>query len=243
MLLRRHCTLISGLLLLAACGVQGCLALVWLGAVGIDATRTSDVEFHSFENASVAAQQEQTLASVESIAVMPFLDDPVMAERWTAVLQQITDLRVVSPSSGMWPGGDGDERIAALAQRVSVDLQVDCVLFGSVVGQESRNSFAGVKERFSRRLYLHLMSASGSLMWKAELPFTMVKGGKDLDEGWVTQALLTHVLAHADEVGLAELGAKYRRAAASFYYARGVRPSTGAAITDGRTSSWYGGTQ
>lgn len=44
-------------------------------------------------------------------------------------------------------------------------------------------------------------------MWKTELSCTTVKGVKDLDEGMVTKALLTHVMAHANELGLAELGA------------------------------------
>ena len=42
-------------------------------------------------------------------------------------------------------------------------------------------------------------------MWKTELPFTMVKGTKGMDEEFVTQALLTHVRAQANELGLAEL--------------------------------------
>lgn len=203
---------IFGGFLLSASSVQGCMAIVWLGAVGIDVTRTSDVEFHSFENSSVDVQQKQNLTSVKSIAVIPFAGDPVMAERWTAVLQQITDLRVVSPSAVTRPGGSGDDRIA-LAQRLSAEFQVDCVLFGSVAGQEPQKSFAGVKERSLRRMYLHLVSAEGALMWKSELPFTMVKGAKNLDEDMVTQALLTHVQAHADEVGLSELGARAQRTA------------------------------
>jgi len=44
-------------------------------------------------------------------------------------------------------------------------------------------------------------------MWKTELSYTTVKGVKDLDEEMVTKALLTHVRAYANELGLAELGA------------------------------------
>jgi hypothetical protein len=212
LLIHIHRVAILGLLLLSVCGIQGCLTVVWLGAVGIDVTRTSDVEFHSFENSSVEGPQEQNLASVKSIAVMPFAGDPVMAERWTAVLQHITDLRVVSPSGVTRSGVSGDER-SELALRISAESQVDCVLFGTVADQEAKNSFAGLKESTSRRLYLHLVSAEGSLMWKTELPFTMVKGAKHLDEEMVTQALLTHVRAHANEVGLAGLGASTQRTA------------------------------
>jgi hypothetical protein len=46
-------TVIVGLLLLSALGMQGCVAIVWLGAVGIDRTQTSDIEFQPFENSWV----------------------------------------------------------------------------------------------------------------------------------------------------------------------------------------------
>lgn len=50
-------------------------------------------------------------------------------------------------------------------------------------------------------------------MWKTELPYTIVKGAKDLDEEMVTEALLTHVKAHANELGLVELVATTMQAA------------------------------
>ena len=50
-------------------------------------------------------------------------------------------------------------------------------------------------------------------MWKTELPYTIVRGAKDLDEEIVTKALLTHVRAHANELELAELGATTIQAA------------------------------
>lgn len=213
MILHIHRTAILGLLLLSAFGMQGCLAIVWLGAVGIDMTRTSDIEFHPFENSSVVVPQErQHLTSVKSIAVMPFVGDPVMAARWTAVFREMTDLRVVSPSDATRYGVSDHGQIA-LAQRMSAESHVDCVLIGNVTGQEPKKSFAGLKESSSQRLYLHLVSDSGTLMWKTELPYTMVKGAKDLDEEMVTKALLTHVRAHANELGLAELGARNQRTA------------------------------
>ena len=77
---RIHHTAVLGLLLLSALAMQGCLAMVWLGAVGIDVIRTSDIEFQPFENSWWAAPQDlQQLAAVKSIAVMPFVGDPVMA--------------------------------------------------------------------------------------------------------------------------------------------------------------------
>jgi hypothetical protein len=213
LILHIHRSAIAGLLLLSAFGLQGCVAIVWLGVVGTDTIRTSDIEFQSFENSGVVAPQErQRLASVKSIAVMPIVGDSAMAERWTAVIRQMTDLRVMSPSDATRYAASDHEQIE-LTQRMSAEAQVDCVLFGSVASQEPQKRFAGLKESSSQRLYLHLVSAEGTLMWKTELPFTMVKGAKDLDEEMVTQALLTHVRAQANELGLSELGARNQRTA------------------------------
>lgn len=215
---------VFGLLLLSAVGLQGCVAIVWLGAVGIDTTRTSDIEFHPFEHSLVLAPHErERLASVHSLAVMPFLGDTVMAERWATVLRQLTDLRVVGPSgvprqrhpqaqlsaSHEFHNGLPASGQIGLAQRISAESRVDCVLFGRVAAQKPEQSFAGLKESSSRRLYMRLVSAEGTLIWKTELPFTMVKGAKDLDEAMVTHALLTHVRAHVNEALLAELGANH----------------------------------
>jgi hypothetical protein len=53
---------------------------------------------------------------------------------------------------------------------------------------------------------LRLTTDSGILLCRTELP-TVVKGAKALDEERVTNALLTHVNRHANEIGLAGLGA------------------------------------
>lgn len=188
---RHACVL--GLLLLAATGLQGCLAVVWLGAVGFDMTRTSEIEFQPFENTwLVELPERQQVGLVKSIAVIPFVGDSAMAERWTVVLREMTGLRIVSPS-------DAD--------------QADCVLSGKVAGQEPTKTFAGLKESSSRRLYLYLVADSGILMWKTELPYTIEQGAKDLNEQAVTKALLTHVRAQADAMGLAELGMGSQRIA------------------------------
>jgi hypothetical protein len=180
--------------------------MVWLGAVGIDVTRTSDIEFQPFENSWwIVPQERQRLASVKSIAVMPFVGDSVMADRWAAVLRETTDFRVVRPPDET-RYEISDHRQREQAQRVGAELQVDCVLIGSVIGQEPQESFVGFKESSSRRLYLQLMSVEGIPMWKTELPFTMVKGAKGIDEEFVTQALLTHVISQATELGLSDLG-------------------------------------
>jgi hypothetical protein len=198
-----------GSLLLSAVTMQGCLAIVWLGAVGIDSTRTSDIEFQSFENSWVVPPQErQHTGLVKSVAVMPFAGDPAMTERWTAVFQELTDLHVVSPSDAT-RYEVSDPRQIGPAQRMSAESHADCVLIGYVTGQEPKESFAGLKESSSQRLYLSLVSDSGTLLLKTELPYTVVKGAKELDEDIVTKALLTHVRAHANELGLAELGAMH----------------------------------
>lgn len=201
-----HHTAVLGLLLLSALAMQGCLAMVWMGAVGIDVAQTSDIEFQSFENSWwVVPQERQHLELVKSIAVMPFVGDPVMAERWTAVFRETTDLRVVSPSdeTRYEISGHGQRE---QAQRIGAELRVDCMLIGSVTGQEPQKIFMGFKESSSRRLYLQMVSAEGTLMWKTELPFTMVKGAKSIDEEFVTQALVTHVRSQATELGLSDLG-------------------------------------
>jgi hypothetical protein len=208
-----HHTAPLGLLLLAAMAMQGCVAIVWLGTVGIDQARTSEIEFQSFENSWVLASEERRhLGVVKSLAVMPFVGDPVMAERWTAVFREMIGLRVVSPSDAIRHGVSDHGQIG-LAKRTSAESQADYVLLGNVTGQEPVKSFAGLKESSSRRLYLQLVSAKGILIWKTELPYTIVKGAKHLDEEMVTKDLLTHMRAHVNELGLAELGATSKQVA------------------------------
>ena len=206
-------TVIVGLLLLSALGMQGCVAIVWLGAVGIDRTQTSDIEFQPFENSWVVGLQErQPLASMKSITVMPFDGDPMMAERWIAVFRDMTDLRVESLSDAT-QYEVSDHGQMRPTQRMHAESQVDCVLIGNVTGHVPQKSFAGFKQRSSQRVHLHLACDSGTLMWKTELPYTIVTGAKDLDEEMVTKALLTHVRAQAIELGLAELGIFNKRTA------------------------------
>jgi hypothetical protein len=185
--------------------MQGCVAIIWLGAVGIDRIQTSDIEFQPFENSWVIGLQErQPLASMKSITVMPFDGDPMMAERWIAVFRDMTDLRVDSLSDAT-QYEVSDHGQMRPTQRMHAESQVDCVLIGNVSGQVSQKSFAGLKQRSSQRVHLHLACDSGTLLWKTELPYTIVTGAKDLDEEMVTKALLTHVRAQANELGLTEL--------------------------------------
>ena len=47
-----------GPLLLSALAMQDCMAIAWLGAIGIDRTISSDIEFQPFENSWVVVPQE-----------------------------------------------------------------------------------------------------------------------------------------------------------------------------------------
>ena len=139
-----------------------------------------------------------------------------MAEWWASVLEQATDRHVVSPaevSSRLAPNvltqltqSTTDQDDIALAPQLCRDIQVDGVLFGRVVRQPPQKAFWGWKERYPKRLYLHLVSAEGILLWKGELPFTVVKGTKDIDEDVVKRTLLTHIRTHEKELGWVELG-------------------------------------
>ncbi len=233
-MVRVHHTVIVGLLLLSALAMQGCMSIMWLGAVGIDRTRSSDIQFHLFENSwAVAPQKRQQAGLVKSIAVMPFVGDSAMAERWTAVFRAMSELRVVSLSDATHYGISHHGQIG-LTQRISAELQVDCVLFGNVTDEEPQKNFTGFKETSSRRLSLQLVSADGTLMWKTELPYTIVKGAKDLDEEMVMKTLLTHVRAHVNELGLAELGATSIQAMPQA--SRDTRQSNGTSFTEIRES-------
>jgi hypothetical protein len=183
------------LLLVIPLTMQGCLGVVWLGAVGVDSTRTSNIEFQSFENSWVAGPHErQHLALVRTVMVRPFAGDPVMAERWTTVFQELSIRR------------NNAEGHAITVQREGTISHINCVLTGDVAVQNPERGFAGLKETSSQRLYLRLMTDSGVLLWRSELPYTVVRGAKILDEPMVTAALLTHVRAHQNTIGLIGLG-------------------------------------
>jgi hypothetical protein len=57
-----------------------------------------------------------------------------------------------------------------------------------------------------RHFTLHLVSAEGTLLYEAELPFSVVKGTKEVVEEVVKRILLTHITTHAKELGWTELG-------------------------------------
>src|SRR6185436_20254590 len=100
------------------------------------------------------------------------------------MLQQETALRVEVPPSMASENTAVDPRSAqaddadrrALAKEVTRNLGVDTVLVSRVDGSPSHPSDWGWKAEGSRRLYLYLMNRDGDLLWKDELPFTLVKG-------------------------------------------------------------------
>lgn len=197
--------------------MQGCLAAVWLGAVGTDLARSSEVEFQPFQNSWVAPSATwQERGSMTSVAVTPVVENTAMAARLTAILQQATDLDVISPSEfttrlQLQEKTEGAGSVSAqdeitAAQRITAALGVDCVLFVREVEGPLQESFWGWKQRYSNRLYLELVNAEGALLWRDELPFIVVKGDKALEEDWVRQTLGVHLVAQLNKIGLAALG-------------------------------------
>jgi len=85
-------------------------------------------------------------------------------------------------------------------------MGVDTVLVSRVAGSPSHPSDWGWKAKGSRRLYLYLVNHDGRLLWKDELPFTLVKGGTLPVEASVQADLAHHVMQHVKELRLDELG-------------------------------------
>jgi hypothetical protein len=196
--------------------MQGCMPALWLGAIGIDSARSSQVEFQPFEHSWVAPlEQWPQPGALRSLAIAPFGGEATMATLLAAALQQGTELRVVSPSEVTTHGSPElvaglsenltEEDGPALAEKIAAEFEVDCVLLGRAVGGQTQWSYWGLKKRYPKRLYLHLVDAKGTMMWKDELPFTIVKGVKEIDETWVKQALMARVKARVKELGLPEV--------------------------------------
>jgi hypothetical protein len=95
---------------------------------------------------------------------------------------------------------------STLAKEITRDLGVDTVLVSRVGGSPSHPSDWGWKAEGLRRLYLYLMNRDGDLLWKDELPFTLVKGSTPPQEASVQTDLSDHVMQHVKELRLDELG-------------------------------------
>jgi hypothetical protein len=198
--------------------LQGCLAGAWVALVAVDTMRSSNITFWPFEQSWVAQQDQSSDAvhnsKVTSVAVLPVEGDPEMGARLATLLQQETTLRVEAPATVAAGVTATDPRSAkaddadrsALAKEVTRDLGVDTVLVSRVAGSPSHPSDWGWKTESSRRLYLYLVDHDGHLLWKDELPFTLVKGSKPPLEASVQIDLSHHVMQHVKELHLDELG-------------------------------------
>ena len=190
----------------------------WVAQVDVNTKRNSNVQFGSFEQSWVAKQNpgsDSVYASkVTSVAVLPVEGDPEMGLRLATVLQQETTLRVELPMSTAAGIMIADSRLAnaddadrtALAKTVTRDLGVDIILVSRVVDSPSHPSDWGRKVDGSRRLYLYLMNREGRLLWKDELPFTLVHGSARPIEASVQTDLSHHVMQHVKALRLDELG-------------------------------------
>jgi hypothetical protein len=198
--------------------LQGCLPGVWVAAVAVDSMRSGTVVYGPFEQSWVASRDRSGEAvrnlKVTSIAVLPVEGDPEMGERLATMLQQDTALRVEVPTSiaagdtAVDPrsaqADDADRR--TLAKEVTRNLGVDAVLVSRVDGLPAHPTDWGWKAEGPRRLYLYLMNRDGDLLWKDELPFTLVKGSTSPQDASVQTDLSSHVMQHVKELRLDELG-------------------------------------
>ena len=198
--------------------LQGCLAAAWVALVAVDSMKSSNVTFEPFEQSWVAQQDQSSDAvpnpKVTSVAVLPVEGDPEMGARLATLLQQETTLRVESPATVADGVTGADPRSAnaddadrsALAKEITRDLDVDTILVSRVAGSPSHPSDWGWKAEGSRRLYLYLVNHDGHLLWKDELPFTLVNGSTPPLEASVQIDLAHHVMQHVKALRLDELG-------------------------------------
>ena len=203
--------------------LQGCLAGAWVAAVAVNTMKSSHITFWPFEQSWVAPRDQSSDAirnsKVTSVAVLPVEGDPEMGARLVIVLQRETTLRVESPATVEAGVSETDPRStqaddadrSALAKALTRDLGVDTVLVSRVAGSPSHPSDWGWKAEGSRRLYLYLVNHDGRLLWKDELPFTLVKGGTPQVEASVQVDLAHHVMRHVKKLRLDELGYLLKR--------------------------------
>lgn len=197
--------------------LQGCLAAVWVAAVGVGTTMNGSVEFEPFENTWIApAEAWVAYDRMESVAVPPFVGDEAMATRVSVAFRHLSTLRVVGPEqlahrSAMARPTEASPRATAeasprLARAIASRALVDCVLFGTVVTDRVQTDKWGNKEVTSNRLKLVLVDAKGLTLWKDELPYRVIRGAEPFPEEWFQESLTTHLAAHARVIGLARIG-------------------------------------
>ena len=198
--------------------LQGCLAGAWVAAVAVNTMKSSHITFWPFEQSWVAPWDQSSDAmrnsKVTSVAVLPVEGDPEMGARLATVLQQETTLRVESPATVEAGVSETDPRStqaddadrSALAKAITRELGVDTVLVSRVTGSPSHPGDWGWKAEGSRRLYLYLVNHDGRLLWKDQLPFTLVKGSTPPLESSVQVDLADHMMRHVKKLHLDELG-------------------------------------
>ena len=194
---------------------QGCLAVAWIAAVAADSLRTSDFIFRPFEQSWVSAEKPTAIVPLlTSLAVLPIEGDDQMGARLTQILQHQTALQIVTPEKLDREVGrlQDDTARSRFAKDLSGELDVDAVLFGRVAGSLSHQSDWGWKDEESRRLFLHLFDRDGHLLWKDELPFTVLTGSKPAIEESVQTSLSHHLMDHVHNLGLDDLGYLPRKA-------------------------------
>jgi hypothetical protein len=212
------CVMTLSLVVSGAFLMQGCAAGAWVAAMAVNTMKSSQITFWPFEQSWVAPRDRSSDAmrnpEVTSIAVLPVEGDPEMSARLATMLQQETTLRVESPSTVRAGVIETDSRSAqaddndrsALAKEVTRDMCVDTVLVSRVTGSPSHPSDWGWKAEGSRRLYLYLVNHDGRLLWKDQLPFTLVKGATPPVEASVQVDLAHHVMQQVKKLRLDELG-------------------------------------
>ena len=191
---------------------QGCLAAAWVVAVGADSMRTGDITFRPFEESWVSSETPVSItegSSLTSLAILPVEGDADMSIRLTQILQRQTALQIVSPvtldrENAILP--EDEPGRAVLAKELSRGLSVDAVLFGRVAEAASHPSDWGWKDEKSQRLFLYLLDRDGHLLWRDELPFTVVTGSKPPLEDSVQTALTYHLMGHVHDLGLDDIG-------------------------------------
>jgi hypothetical protein len=217
----RRCDWVRVMALLLVTGsflLQGCVAGASMALVAFDSTRSSQTTFRPFERSWVAQPDQSSDAlhnsKVTSVAVLPVEGDPEMGARLVAILRQETMLRVEVPATvaagvivaypRLVKADDTD--FSTLATKVTRNLEVDAVLASRVAGSPAHASDWGCKAEGSRRLYLYLVDRDGHLLWKDELPFTLVKSFTTQTEESVQINLTHHIMQHIKELHLDELG-------------------------------------
>ena len=207
---RSHKTIVLAGVLTVGLLQQGCLAAAWVAVVGADSMRTSHITFAPFEASWVSEEKPTAItegSSLSSVAVLPVEGDVDMGRHLVQILQQQTALRVESSMQLVQDGLPHDEASrAALAKEVSRAVAVDAVLFGHVTDSPAHASDWGWKEEHPRRLFMYLVDRDGHLLWKDELPFTVVSGSKPPLEGAAEAAFTLHLMDHVRDLGLDALG-------------------------------------